>query len=474
MAARKDQQFETVLGAFREAGKGYSLEEIAARIGAAIPRRTLIRRLSEMVEGGLITKSGTSRAARYYRGGGEAAKAQKEEARQLSLLVPLSKASGAILREVTKRPELRKPAGYNRAFLDDYRPNETGYLTTAEKAKLLNLGRTDGGEQPAGTYAKQILQRLLIDLSWNSSRLEGNTYSLLDTQRLIDLGEAAEGKAAKDAQMILNHKAAIEFLVQDADLIGFNRRTILNLHALLADNLLGDPSAPGRLRREAIAISQSVYHPLEVPQLIAECFESLLAKASEIEDPFEQSFFLMVQLPYLQPFIDVNKRVSRLAANIPLIKANVAPLSFVAVPDSTYTQGMLGVYELNRVELLKDVFLWAYERSSARYAALRQSLGEPDPFRVRYRLGLREVVAEVIRGPMDQKAAGRFIETWASDNIAEDDRPRFIEEAESELLGLHEGNYARYRIRPSEFEAWRKAWQIAKGTKSKRRTKSSP
>ena len=142
------------------------------------------------------------------------------------------------------------------------------------------------------------------------SRLEGNTYSLLDTQRLIDLGEAAEGKAAKDAQMILNHKAAIEFLVQDADLTGFNRRTILNLHALLADNLLGDPSAPGRLRREAIAISQSVYHPLEVPQLIAECFESLLAKASEIEDPFEQSFFLMVQLPYLQPFIDVNKRVS--------------------------------------------------------------------------------------------------------------------------------------------------------------------
>ena len=136
---------------------------------------------------------------------------------------------------------------------------------------------------------------------------------------------------------------------------------------------------------------------------------------------------------------------------------------------------MLGVYELNRVELLKDVFLRAYDGLRRAMAALRESLGEPDPFRVRYRLGLREVVAEVIRGPMDQKAAGRFIELYGPATISRrDDRPRFIEEAESELLGLHEGNYARYRIRPGEFEAWRKAWQIAKGTKSKGRTKSSP
>ena len=83
------------------------------------------------------------------------------------MLVPLSKAGGVILRQVTKRPELRKPAGYNRAFLDDYRPNETGYFTAAERAKLHNFGRTGGGEQPAGTYAKQILKRLLIDLSWS-------------------------------------------------------------------------------------------------------------------------------------------------------------------------------------------------------------------------------------------------------------------------------------------------------------------
>src|SRR3546814_17093938 len=90
----------------------------------------------------------------------------------------------------------------------------------------------------------------------------------------------------------------------------------------------------------------------------------------------------MVQLPYLQPFDDVNKRVSRLSANIPLIKGNFSPLSFTDVPRGTYTEAILGVYELNRVDLLRDVFIWAYKRSAARYAAVRQSLGAPDTFKI--------------------------------------------------------------------------------------------
>jgi len=99
-------------------------------------------------------------------------------------------------------------------------------------------------------------------------------------------------------------------------------------------------------------------------------------------------------MPYLQPFEDVNKRVSRLSANISLIRRNLCPLSFVDVPDRAYIDGILGVYELNRIELLRDVFVWAYERSCARYSAVRQSLGEPDPFRLRYRKKIYEFVAQ--------------------------------------------------------------------------------
>lgn len=236
------------------------------------------------------------------------------------------------------------------------------------------------------------MDRLLVDLSWASSHLEGNTYSLLNTRRLIEEGQVAESKDAAETQMILNHKAAIEFPVDSADELAFNRQTILILHALLSDNLLPDPSASGCLRRIGVGVHHSVYRPLENPQLIDECFQQVVDTAAAIREPFEQAFFAMVHLPYLQPFEDVNKRVSRLAANIPLARHNLCPISFVDVPERAYVDGLLGVYELNRVELLRDVFVWAYERSAQSYAAIRQSLGEPDRFRLRFRNELTEVI----------------------------------------------------------------------------------
>jgi Fic family protein len=165
----------------------------------------------------------------------------------------------------------------------------------------------------------------------------------------------------------------------------------------------------------------------------------------------------MVHLPYLQPFEDVNKRVSRLAANIPLIRHNLCPLSFVDVDQQTYIHAVLGVYELNRVELLRDVFVWAYKRSSARYSAVRQSLGEPDPFRLRYRQALAESVAQVVRAGMSRDQAIAFIHAQA-DTVDKPDRLRFVEVAETEVMSLHEGNIARYRLRPSEYNAWRERW----------------
>ncbi len=236
-----------------------------------------------------------------------------------SVEIPLSKAGGEVRDYVRQPSTAREPVGYDRDFLDSYRPDESFFLSQAEREELSEIGTPPMDEQPAGTYAKRILNRLLVDLSWNSSRLEGNTYSLLDTTRLIQLGEEAEGKDRREAQMILNHKDAIEILVDGAEHIGFDRHTVLNLHSALADDLLPDPEAPGRLRRMGVGIEGLVFHPLEVPQLIEECFDEILAKASLIGDPFEQAFFALAQLPHLHPFDDVNKQVSRIAANIPLL-----------------------------------------------------------------------------------------------------------------------------------------------------------
>lgn len=428
---------------------------------AATPRRSLQRRLAELVRQGRLIADGRGRAIRY-RVAPPAAQVIRPEgippvarpaAAAVENYVPLS-AAGAEVRALVQRPiAARAPVGYNRAFLDGYIPNTSHYLSEPTRQRLHELGRSPVGERPAGTYARQILNRLLVDLSWASSRLEGNTYTRLDTQNLIEFGMQAAGKDQLEAQMILNHKAAIEMLVENADEIGFDAYTFCNLHALLSENLLADPGASGRIRTIPVDISGTVYQPLAIPQQIEEFFRLVLAKAHAITDPFEQAFFIMVHIPYLQPFEDVNKRVSRLGANISLIRGNLAPLSFVDVPERSYVDAVLGVYELNRIELLVDVFTWAYERSCQRYTVLRDSLPEPDPLRLRYRTQLRDVVATVVRNllPIDLQT----IRERAIDLVSADDLSDFVAMVANDLHHLHEGNVARYGLRLSEFRAWK-------------------
>ena len=348
----------------------------------------------------------------------------------------------------------RRPVSYDRALLDSYEPNRTFYLRDADwRARLREIGRTSTAARPAGTHARDILNRLLIDLSWASSQLEGNTYSRLDTQNLIEHGREAEGKDRLETQMILNHKQAIEFLVENAGEIGFNMFTFMNLHAMLSENLLGNPAESGRLRQRIVEIGGTVYLPLQVPQQIEDLFRLILEKAGAIADPFEQSFFLMVHIPYLQPFVDVNKRVSRLAANMPFIKNNLCPLSFVDVPERAYVEGTLAIYEHGRVELLRDVFTWAYERSCQRFKAVAATLPEPDPFRLKYRAELAEAIGHVVRNA--KAASVGAVKRIAANLVPAEDQPLFVRMVFAELGNLHEGNVARYKLRLTEFRDWK-------------------
>jgi Fic family protein len=433
--------------------EGASLEEVMLGLTVPTPRRTVQRWLAHLVKEGEIETTGKARARRYI----IHPKNKTEHPKHPISAIPLSKKGIEIQNHVSLPIQARTPVSYERKFLEKYQPNITHYLPEQLRTKLNALGNQDGN-YPAGTYARQIFHRLLIDLSWNSSRLEGNTYSLLETERLLEFGKVAEGKDLKETQMILNHKAAIEFVIYSAEQIGVNRYTILNLHTLLSDNLMPDPSSSGRLRSIPVGIGKSVYQPSAIPQVIEECFNLLIHKANQIEDPMEQAFFLMVQLPYLQPFDDVNKRTSRLAANIPLIRNNLCPLSFIDVPLQTYINGLLGVYELNRIDLLRDVFEWAYERSCILYSTTRKTIGEPDPFRMKYRSAIQHAVREIISNQMNKTQAVSKIREL-SDNIPRVDKSKFIEVVERELQSLHEGNIARYQIRPIEYENWVRTWQ---------------
>jgi hypothetical protein len=425
--------------------------------------RTIQRWLSEFRESGNLVVSGQGRAT-VYRLADPAAFGQAAESdlsgadAATEASIPLSEAGREIFAYIRRPRAGRTPVGYERSFLDEYVPNTTWYLGEVTRRHLRRIGDTGAFDRPAGTHGREILNRLLIDLSWSSSRLEGNTYSRLDTRNLIEFGRHAEGKDAQDAQMILNHKAAIELLLDEADSVGFDTQTFLSLHGLLSENLMSDPEASGRLRIRPVRIGGSVFVPLAIPQAVTECFHAILDKAAAIGDPFEQAFFVLVHIPYLQPFEDVNKRVSRLGANIPLIKSNLSPLTFIDVPDRTYVDAILGVYEMNRIELLRDLFVWAYERSAREYVAVRKSLADPDPLRLRYRQQLRELIADVVR--TRRQDVLQAIELFAADRVERQDREAFVEMVQDEIKRLHPGILARYRLRLSEFEAWQAARRL--------------
>jgi Fic/DOC family len=241
-------------------------------------------------------------------------------------------------------------------------------------------------------------------------------------------------------------------LIEGADEIAFNRFTLFNLHAILSDNLLPDPMASGWLRTREVRIHSTPYVPLGVPQQLSGAFDAVLSKLTQIIDPFEQAFFAMVHLPYLQAFEDVNKRVSRLCANIPLIKNNLCPLSFVDVPQTAYIEGLLGVYELQRIELLRDVFMWSYARSCQRYLNVRQTVSEPDAFRLKARDAIHKTVQAVVRGNLrgTQDEVAQIAAQWLSGV----DIQSLCEVVAVDLDHLYEGNVARYRLKLSELNAW--------------------
>lgn len=148
------------------------------------------------------------------------------------------------------------------------------------------------------------------------------------------------------------------------------------------------------------------------------------------------------------------KRTSRLAANIPLIAANLCPLSFVDVPENAYVEGTLAVYEQKRVELLRDVFVFAYERSCAQYRVVRESLGQPDPTRLRYRTELADVVMKTVKA--GQPPSPELLKRRGQDlRVPSAELEAFSEAALKVLVGLHEGSAGRYSLSPSEFHTWK-------------------
>ena len=417
-----------------------------ARISGASPA-TVKRALERLVDSAQVQRSGKARATRYLRARVQApasvyGTAEPEPAPYVQ--PPWSRPSLALRRKLERPLASRDPVTYKRSFVDAYVPNESSLLPAALASELAQAGRMKG-QQPAGTYARKVLEQLLIDLSWSSSRLEGNPYTLLATLELFRTG-LSNGDA--DAVMLLNHKRAIEFMVDAVPEYGLNTPLVRNIHAVLLQDLLADADALGTIRRKVVNISDTTYVPTQMPSLLEEMLELVVDKARLIKNPVEAAFFLWVNLAYLQPFEDGNKRTSRLAANVPLMLYNCSPMSFNDVDARDYAMAMMGVYERLDVSMATDLFAWTYRRSMHKYVVVLEAMGAPDPIRLRYRESLNDAIQLIVR---ERRSAADALVALRLD---ESSAPGFRSLLDDELAKLGSHNCARYRLGLAMTDDW--------------------
>lgn len=418
-----------------------SLHEIIEKLGLGLSERSVRRYLRELVNEGLVEKIGHKRATKY-----------QLRRQERSLDACFTEKSKQAIARVRGPVYERTPVTFADHWLDRYQPNKSFYIPKDLRQKLHSAGIRSKQEDPAGTYAHQIFNRLLIDLSYNSSRLEGNTYSLLDTQKLVLEGSGAEGKLDEEKIMILNHKEAIRYLVDNAIKLSVGTQTIYTLHYLLSDGLI-DGKYIGKVRDYGVRIGGSSYIPFEDPKQLQVRLDLIVKKAELIQDPFEQSLFLLIHISYLQAFVDVNKRTARLSANIPLIKNNLVPLSFNDIDKDDYTASILAIYELQDVQPILDLYVFSYLRTCAMYDATIKAVGF-DEVRVRYRLQRRELLREIIEQLLIGDELKKYISAYTEKRVHKEDREAFIGDVWEDLKYIDQNRIAGLGITIEQLNTW--------------------
>jgi Fic family protein len=229
---------------------------------------------------------------------------------------------------------------------------ETEKLTLLQKEYAQNIS-----ELTEFQYKKE-LERLAIDLSWKSSQIEGNTYSLLETEKLLKEKKTASGKTKEEAVMLLNHKKAIDFIVENPDyLYPVTTSKIEDIHSILTKELVDDRN----IRKRRVGISGTNYRPLDNEFQIREALTAMCDLINGKEDVFEQALIALILISYIQPFVDGNKRTARIVSNAILINHKYCPISFRTVDSIDYKKAMLLFYEQNNITAFKQIFIEQFE-----------------------------------------------------------------------------------------------------------------
>lgn len=324
-----------------------SSSEVAALIKQDLSLVTVKRQLSTLFRLGFLSKSGAGRSVKYR----------------------LSK-KGLLLRPFDTKVYLEKDLDerltdnhfqfdiFKNPFIELFSSKELSLLESATKKYHSRSRLTDLNAR------KKELMRFIVEFSWKTSQIEGNTYDLISTEKLLLYGEKSSSNTEFEAQMIINQKSALEFIIQNPRLWRIpNLALIEKLHDFVGENL----NITRGFRKSFVGITGTNYRPLENEFQIKEETNQLLAYIGNAQNNYEKALLSILGLSYIQPFVDGNKRTSRLFSNAFLISENLAPLSYRSVSDRDYKEATLVFYEQNSVVPFKELFIEQYIFSTDNY-----------------------------------------------------------------------------------------------------------
>lgn len=316
-----------------------SSKEIFEGISTSISYATVKRVLSKLIDENLLTKKGQGKSTKYL------------ISPTYEILYPVD-IEKYYEKEIDER-EIKE--SFNLQLIPETL-KEFSVFTTNELEQLGLLQRKfeNNRSQLSEIEYKKELERLAIDLSWKSSQIEGNTYSLLETERLLKDKETASGKTKEEAIMLLNHKEAIDFIVENPDyLIPLSVPKIEDIHSLLIKELGVDKS----IRKRRVGISGTNYRPLDNEFQISEALSNMCELVNSKKNIFEKALLILVLISYIQPFVDGNKRTARIVSNAILMNHKYCPISFRTVDSVEYKKAMLLFFEQNNISSFKEIFI---------------------------------------------------------------------------------------------------------------------
>lgn len=316
-----------------------SSKEVYESVSDSISYATVKRILSKLIKENFLTKKGKGKSTKYF------------ISPTYEILYPVD-IDNYYKKEIDER-EIKET--FNLQLIPE--TLKTCSLFTENELDQLNLLQKQFEKnilQLSEIEFKKEFERLAIDLSWKSSQIEGNTYSLLETERLLKEKETAAGKTKEEAIMLLNHKEAIDFIVENPDyLIPLSVSKIEDIHSLLVKELGVDKN----IRKRRVGISGTNYRPLDNEFQIMEALWNMCELVNSKESVFEKALLLLVLISYIQPFVDGNKRTARIVSNAVLMNYKHCPISFRTVDSVEYKKAMLLFYEQNNISIFKEIFI---------------------------------------------------------------------------------------------------------------------